>query len=263
MEYVKYIPKKRLILFYFYRIRKFLFSYKNLLIYLFKEIMFKNKNDGFLFYGLQRSGTNILKKIMQDNGTLINNPDEYPANSNINRHFRFRSECVPVSSLADYFPKPEVLFDSSTMPQCFIDNRIKYIVSVRDFDEWILSIVTWGDKHRWFDGYNTKINSLNYFAIDYIKYCQHWINLANNPSINIKIFPFSSKSIKADVKNFLNMDINMEYYENKTYRGSKDFHNQKNIKSIDNKNNILDSVDDDLRKQAKKLFNVIKFDLTK
>lgn len=261
MKYLKYISKKRLFLFYAYRIRGFFYNYKNLFIFLFKAYVKKNKSDQILFYGLQRSGTNILKAIMQDNGIVISNTSEYPANSNLNRHFRFRFNYVPISSIADYFPRTEVLIDSVKLPDCFIDKQLKYIISVRDFDEWIVSIATWGNKHRWFVNNDAMMKSLDNFAIDYIEYCKLWINLANDESTNIKIFPFNSKSIQADVKNYLDIDVDIKFYENKTYRGSEDHHKLKNKKNLYNKTFILESIDDDLRKQAKKLFNIIKFDL--
>lgn len=259
MHYLKYISKRRLGLFFFHKLKLFFRLYGNLVIFLTSESFNHKNSQGVFFYGLQRSGTNILKEIFIDHGLPILNFREYPHNSNLNRHFRFRTDSIPVAAVAKYFPRVEVLHPAAIVPMCFVKPNAHYIVVVRDFDEWIVSILRWGDVNSWFQNPEAKYRPVDALCIDYIKYCETWLYLKENADLNLRLFAFKSKSLSSDISEFLGMEVDLGLYENKRYRGSL-YRDQdlRGDKKDEDKQELISQLDNVLYLRAKELFEEIQ-----
>jgi len=220
---------KKLFLFCIYSAWISLITHKNLFML---NLSLRLKRGGtnydigkpILLYGLQRSGTNLIKTVLLDCGVNVVNFSEYPPQSRWNRHFRFRSDSIPTKALANYFSRQEVLKDVATLPKCFIDNNYDYFILIRDFDQWIISIMKWGKKNRWYSKGSSKQDIINSLVFDYIRYLETWISIKQKQrDISVIFLPFDHQSWDSDIREILDLNVNRQDYLNKKLRGSYDY----------------------------------------
>lgn len=223
---LRHTSVKKLFLFLYYYIRIFLTHHVNLLklmlTFMLKRVgLNRDVRRPVLLYGLQRSGTNLVKSVLFDHGVNVVNFSEYPPQSRWNRHFRFRSDSIPTRALAGYFPRQEVLVDEAILPDCFIDNNFDYYILVRDFDQWIISIMKWGQKNRWYINGPSKQNVINSLATDYIRYLETWIAIKQNRNdISVIFIPFDDQSWSGTIGETLGLNVDHKDYIDRKFRGS-------------------------------------------
>lgn len=251
---------KKLFLFFYYYIRIFLIHHINLhklmLTFMLKRVGLKHDiRRPVLLYGLQRSGTNLVNSILFDHGVNVINFSEYPPWSKWNRHFRFRSDSIPTKAVTSYFPRQEVLVDEAILPDCFIDNNFDYFILVREFDQWIISIMKWGQKNRWYNNGSSKQKVINALATDYIRYLETWIAIKQSRNnINIVFIPFDDQSWSGKIGEILDMNLDQSDYVEKKFRGSYDYKSSQHKESDFLSDCSIDSV---LHSRALGLYNDI------
>lgn len=211
--------KKFFLYLYLKKRRDFFYNINYLKFYFYNFI--NTKSEKSLLYGLQRSGTNIVRKVLIDNKINIINPMDLPPNSIYNRHFRFRENQIPTKSLSEYFIQTEKLKDNFDINSLLLASKYKFLIVIREPEEWLSSICSWSSKNKWFE-----LNKRDEAALlldDYIKYYNFWLNYSLEPKSNIKFIIFKRDSWDINLEKLFNIHVNKKTYSNARLRGNKHF----------------------------------------
>ena len=153
-------------------------------------------------HGIQRSGTNFLCEFLFKSGIgVINYPDPERDNPR-HKHFRWYSnkEAIPTVIKHQYGNKVVVDSLAELNELCQYPTKTFHFVVVKDKQKWIISILNWGLRCKWFDSVDDAIGFIHQFVQDYENYYQFWRSLEESCPDNVRLV--SVESIIEDVESF-------------------------------------------------------------
>ena len=153
-------------------------------------------------HGIQRSGTNYFCEYLFKSGIGVVNYPDPERNDPRHKHFRWytNKEAVPAVIRNQY--GNQVFIDSlnELNELCHYPQETFHFVVVKDKHKWIISILNWGLRCKWFDSVDDAINSVHEFIQDYENYYQFWRSLEVSCPNNVRLV--SVESIMANVESF-------------------------------------------------------------
>lgn len=125
-----------------------------------------------LIYGLQRSGTNFLEKLLLKNYSVNILNDNDDRKSPLQKHFRLYDDKMYIPT-SEYFNDMKFIDFSEYENVLNLSNKIDGILIIyKDPYSWLLSYKNWAKKQNW--------PSVNYHYIEeYSRFYEKWLEFSN------------------------------------------------------------------------------------
>jgi len=130
----------------------------------------------FYLYGLQRSGTNVIQRFLEENFDIsfMNREDRQ---SPYHKHFRLydNKNIIPKTDVKNQYKNSHVIGSLEELDKLLgdMDKKNRYIVVYKNIFSWLPSIEKWAKKCKW------KTNSKMEFVEDYLNFIQKWYSIKN------------------------------------------------------------------------------------
>ena len=181
------------------KFRKILDYIKKISVLLNPICLLRKNSSTLVFHaGIQRSGTNFLREIIE-NGfciNILNKIDPMP-NSFNHKHFRIFDK--------KEFIIMDVKYHNDIQINCYSDyekllgvKNIKILVIYKDPINWLLSIKRWAIKCKWIDSENFFDDVMMDYLKEYDLYYSKWKELSLSSSGRIKLFQYEVLIDKPD-----------------------------------------------------------------
>lgn len=167
----------------------------------------------YYLYGLQRSGTNVIKTfLLQMYDIKFNNLGD--RNNVSHKHFRIYDDKTKIPRCIQHQYRNNIIINYyedliNSLNENI--NNVKIIVVIKDIFSWLISIEKWGEKCKWSPFIKDE------FLNEYKLYVEKWLTLSkNNPNICIIYYDEYINFIKnkntdflIKLNNFFNKNINI------------------------------------------------------
>ena len=172
----------------------------------------------YYLYGLQRSGTNVIKTFLNKYYNIsFNNTDN--RNEISHKHFRIYDDKTKITICIQHQYMNNLIIDTyeSLVNELNEDiENVKIFVIIKDIFSWLLSINEWGKKCKWTPFHRDS------FLHEYKLYVNKWKELAVNKNICIIYYEEyidfiknknSNNHLIHKINDFLNQNININISE--------------------------------------------------
>ena len=137
---------------------------------------------GYYLYGLQRSGTNIIRKFLETNFNIsFNHTNTYNCprrQSPFHKHFRIYDDkdIIPQTNQPNQYKNQYIINSLEEFDKLLgdLNHTNKYVIVYKNIFSWLPSIEKWAKGCKW------KTNSKMEFVEDYLNFIKKWYSIKND-----------------------------------------------------------------------------------